>query len=46
MGKKHKQYSDDTWQIKYLSAFKWENLNEKFNDEKREFKEKVKLEMQ
>jgi hypothetical protein len=34
------------WQIRYMSGFKWENLTEKFNDERHEFKERLKLEMQ
>jgi len=33
------------WQIKYLSGFKWEDLNENFNHERRISKKKMEMEM-
>ncbi|CAD8110086.1 unnamed protein product [Paramecium sonneborni] len=43
--KKHKQLSDYMWSIKYLSGFKWDDLNDNFNYERRLSKKKLDLEI-
>ncbi|KAM3136000.1 hypothetical protein pb186bvf_011805 [Paramecium bursaria] len=43
--KKRSQFSDYTWQIKYLPKFTWETLTENFNYEKRISKQRLDMEM-
>ena len=44
-GKKGSFFYDDIWNIKYLPKFKWENLTEKLEYDKKVREEKVRAEM-
>lgn len=44
--KKNSFYSEDTWNIRYLPKFKWENLTEKFAYDAKMRKQKMQKQMQ
>lgn len=46
VGKKGSFYSEDVWNLKYLSKFKWHHLTQKLAHEERIKKERLKLEME
>ena len=43
--KRHNEYHDDLWLLKYLSGFKWENLTEKFLYERKMREHRLKAEL-
>ena len=43
--KRHNEFHDDLWVLKYLSGFKWENLTEKFLYERKMREHRLKAEL-